>query len=248
MISSVRKVAKILDCFKEDGPALGNKEIAEKLGMKPSSVHHLISTLCQEGILIQDGNKKYRLGWKLLEWSNHVMYHQDIYDDAMPFIGELVRKFNATAHIGMFHKGDVRFILKMASPNAPYVPTYVGANIPAYCTSTGKVLLAFNPSFIKPTISKGLVKRSVNTITCINTLQKELEMIRKNGYAISNNENEHGLYAVAAPIRSYNGQVVAALNLVSLTSYMTGHNHEIIIQSVMKTAQLISKELGYILA
>jgi IclR family KDG regulon transcriptional repressor len=246
MISSVSKISRILDCFKEDGPVLGNKEIAEKLGMNPSSVHHLVSSLCKEGILIRDGRKKYRLGWKLLEWSNHVMYHQDIYHEALPILGELVRNFEATAHIGMFHDGDVRFVLKMASPNAPPVSTYIGANIPAYCSSTGKVLLAFNPSFIKPTIAKGLVKRAPNTITCINTLQKELANIKKNGYAISDNENEYGLYGIASPIKSYNGQTVAALNLVGLPSYMSGKNHELIVKSVIRTAQMISKELGYI--
>ncbi|RXI98307.1 IclR family transcriptional regulator [Anaerobacillus alkaliphilus] len=246
MISSVRKIAKILDCFTEDSPVLGNLEIADKLGMNPSTVHHLVRTLCQEGILIQDSRKKYRLGWKLLEWSNHVMYQQEIYSEAIPLVEGLVSKYKGTVHIGMFDAGEVRFVLKVASKNSVQVPTYVGAKKPAYCTSTGKVLLSYNPSYIQPTISKGLLQRGPNTITCVKKLKEELEIIRKQGYSISNNENENGLYGIAAPIQSYTGQTVAALNMVGPVSYMQGNEGHAIIQSVKKTAQLISRELGYI--
>ncbi|MBO9130661.1 IclR family transcriptional regulator [Bacillus sp. 165] len=246
MISSVRKIARILDCFTEDDPVLGNQEIAEKLGMNTSTVHHLVSTLCQEGILIQDSRKKYRLGWKLLEWSNHVMYQQDIYSEATPLVDELVRKYNGTVHIGMFDAGEVRFVLRVASKDSVPVPTYVGGRKPAYCTSTGKVLLAFNPSFTQPTIAKGLLQRAPNTITCVQKLMEELEDIRKQGYSTSDNENELGLYGIAAPIQSYTGQTVAALNMVGPASYMRGKDSGAIIQHVVKTARLISKKLGYI--
>lgn len=248
MISSVRKITQILDCFTADEPVLGNQEIAEKLGMNVSSVHHFVRTLCQEGILIQDSRKKYRLGWKLLEWSNHVMHQQDIYSEAIPLVEELVRKYNGTVHIGMFDAGEVRFVLRVASKESVPVPTYIGARKPAYCTSTGKVLLSFNPAFIQPTIAKGLLQRAPNTITCVEKLKKELEEIRKAGYSISNNENELGLYGIAAPIQSYTGQTIAALNMVGPVSYMQGHQRQEIIQHVVKTAQLISKELGYISA
>jgi DNA-binding IclR family transcriptional regulator len=246
MISSVLKVSKILDCFTGNEPVLGNLEIAEKLGMNVSTVHHIVSTLCHEGILIQDSRKKYRLGWKLLEWSNHVMYQQEIYSEAIPIVEGLVRQYKGTVHIGMFDAGEVRFVLKVSSKHSVPVPTFVGARKPAYCTSTGKILLSFNPSFIQPTISKGLSQRAPNTITCGIKLKKELEEIRKQGYAISNNENELGLYGIAAPIHSYTGQTVAALNMVGPISYMQGSEKQSIIQSVLRTSEQISKELGYI--
>ncbi|MCG1022828.1 IclR family transcriptional regulator [Sutcliffiella horikoshii] len=248
MISSVLKVTKILDCFTGNEPVLGNQEIAEKLGMNVSTVHHIVSTLCHEGILIQDSRKKYRLGWKLLEWSNHVMYQQEIYSEAIPIVEDLVRQYNGTVHIGMFDAGEVRFVLKVSAKNSVPVPTFVGARKPAYCTSTGKILLSFNPSFIQPTISKGLLQRAPNTITCVKKLKKELEEIREQGYAISNNENELGLYGIAAPIHSYTGQTVAALNMVGPISYMQGQQKQAIIQSVLRTSRQISKELGYISA
>jgi IclR family transcriptional regulator, KDG regulon repressor len=246
VISSVKKISKILNCFTNDEPALGNNEIAERLRMNPSTVHHLVRTLCEEGMLIQDSRKKYRLGWKLLEWSNHVMYQQDIYSEATPFCENLIRKFHGTVHIGMFDSGEVRFVLKVKSKTSLPVPTYVGATKPAYCTSTGKILLAYNPSLIKPTIAKGLLQRAPNTITCISKLKEELKQIKAQGFAISNNENELGLYGIAAPIRSYTGQTIAALNMVGPITYMNGSNRNEMIRNVVNTAEKISKDIGYI--
>jgi DNA-binding IclR family transcriptional regulator len=239
-------MTRILNCFTKNEPALGNLQIAEKLQMNPSTVHHIVRTLCQEGILIQDSHKKYRLGWKLLEWSNHVMYQQDINTEALPLCEGLVRKFNTTVHIGMFDSGEVRFVLRVASKESVPVPTFLGDTLPAYCSSTGKVLLAFNPSLIKPTIAKGLLQRADNTITCVEKLKEEMKTIKTNGYAISNNENEMGLYGIAAPIKSYTGQTIAALNMVGPVSYMLGQDTHSMIHHVVKTAESISKELGFI--
>lgn len=246
MISSVKRISMILDLFSNDEPSLGNKEIADKLGIHPSSSHHFVKTLCKEGILIQGNDRKYRLGWKLLEWSNRVMYQQEIHHEAGPIMGQLVQQFKGHSHIGMFHEGEVRFVFKVASDDPDLVSTFIGARKPAYCTSSGKVLLAFNPSFLRPTMAKGLEKQSTNTITCVNQLQQELLTIKKQGYAISDDENDTSTYAVAAPIRSYNGQVVASLNFVGERNYMKGKDNKLIIQSVIRSADTISKQLGYI--
>lgn len=247
MISSVGKITNILNLFIDEESSLGNKEIAERLGLPPSSVHHFVKSMCKEGILIQGSDRKYQLGWKLLEWSNKVMYQQDIHTEAGPIIGNLTRHFKGTSHIGMFHDGEVRFVFKMTSPDVDDVPTIIGlTRQPAYCTSSGKVLLAFNPSFIKPTLAKGLFKQSTNTITSINKLYAELKQVQKQGFAISDDENAFGLYGIAAPIKSYNGQVVAALNLVGEPNYMKGQYNKQIIRAVVRSAEEISKQIGYI--
>ncbi|MEE6450651.1 IclR family transcriptional regulator [Gottfriedia acidiceleris] len=246
MISSVQKISRILDCFTEEEPVLGNLDIAEKLNMNASSVHHLVRTLCAEGILIQDSKKKYRLGWKLLEWSNHVMYQQDIYSEAIPLLENLLKNYDSTVHIGMFDKGDVRFVLKVSSKHSIPVPTFIGDKRPAYCTSTGKILLSYNPAYLKTTIERGFKAYTTNTITTIDALKKEMIAIKENGYSISNNENDLGLFGIAAPIQTYTGQTFAALNMVGPVSYMMSQDIGRMIQDVVKTAKTVSNQLGYI--
>ncbi|MCM3452415.1 IclR family transcriptional regulator [Heyndrickxia oleronia] len=246
MIGAVKKACQIISCFSNENPALGLGEIAERLGMNVSTTHHIVSTLCEEGVLMRDNRKKYRLGWRLLEWNNHVMFQQDVYDKAMPLVKELIHRFKGIAHIAMFDKGTVVFVLRVSSQDSTPIHTYVGSRKPAYATSSGKVLLAYNSTYLQETIDRGLSYEAPNTITDINRLKEELKMIRKNGYSISNHENSDGMYGIAAPVLSYSKEIIAAVNLVGPAAYMQGDKRNTIIKSVMNTAQLISKELGYI--
>ncbi|MED2970658.1 transcriptional regulator, IclR family [Bacillus sp. OV194] len=246
MIGSVQKIARILNCFTDEEPVLGNLDIATKLDLNPSSVHHLLHTLCQEGMLIKDSQKKYRLGWKLLEWGNRVMYQKEMLSGAFPIVEGLIRRFNGAVHIGMFDQGEVVFVLKASPKESQEIPTYVGSRKPAYCTSSGKILLSSNPPMVKVTVEKGLVQRAPNTITCAAQLQTELQEVKKRGYSVSDNENELGLYGVAAPIRSYSGHTIASLNIVGEPFYMQGRDSKGILEHLLLTANTLSKELGYI--
>lgn len=246
VIGSVKRAIDILSCFTVEEPVLGNAEIAEKLNLSRSTTHHLIKTLCDQGVLMRDGSRKYRLGWKIIEWNNGVMFQHDIYNIALPLVKGLTERFRGTAHIGMYDKGDVIFVLKISSTEADFVPTFLGSRKPAYSTSIGKVLLAFNREYLKETISRGLSKQGPNTITEVNALKRELEDIRRKGYSISNNENDTSTYAVAAPIQSYSGETIAAVNLVGPISYMQSINTKEIIASIVNTGNAVSRELGYI--
>ncbi|WP_042348011.1 IclR family transcriptional regulator [Bacillus massiliigorillae] len=246
MISSVKRACQILSSFTQDNPVLGNAEIAERLGLSKSTTHHLITTLCNEGVLMRDVERKYRLSWKILEWNNNVMFQQDFYDKAMPLVKELTETFRGTAHISMFDIGDVVNVLRISSQDFDSLPTYLGSRKPAYCTSAGKALLVYNDNYLQKTIEKGFSRQGPNTITDVATLKRELATVRGQGYSISNNENDTSTYAIAAPILSYSGQTIASVNLVGPISYMKGLHRGHIIRSVMKTAKAISRELGYI--
>lgn len=245
LIGSVAKLATIIELFTDGEPSLSNKEIADKLNLPPSSTHHFLKAMCQQRILIQGSDRRYRLGWKILEWSNKVMYFQDINAEAGPIISQLLTRFKGTSHIGMFDDGKVRFVFKAMSPHVDVVPTFVGrTRFPAHATSIGKVLLAYNKSFMAPMMAGGMLKTTPNTIVCIKTLEEELALVRERGYAISDGENETITYGIAAPIKSYNGQVVAALNLVGEKAYMEKEK-SLIIHEVVRAANLISREIGY---
>jgi hypothetical protein len=94
VIGAVKKACQIISCFSNEDHTLGVGDIADRLGMHVSTTHHLVSTLCSEGVLMKDKRNMYRLGWKLLEWNNHVMFQQDVYEKAMPLgsIGMVMSK------------------------------------------------------------------------------------------------------------------------------------------------------------
>ena len=246
LIGSVKRAVDILSCFTIDEPVLGNAEIAEKLNLSRSTTHHIIKTLCNEGVLIRDGARRYRLGWKIIDWNNGVMFQHDIYNKALPLVKGLTEQFRGTAHIGMYDQGDVIFVLRVSSKEADFVPTFLGDRKPAYSTSSGKVLLAFNRKYLQETISRGLSKQGPNTITEVNELKRELETVKNQGYSISDNENDTSTYAIAAPIQSYSGETIASVNLVGPISYMKSVNIKHMITSIVNTGKAVSRELGYI--
>ncbi|HLS66085.1 MAG TPA: IclR family transcriptional regulator [Pseudogracilibacillus sp.] len=246
MIGSVRRACEVISCFTVDEPILGNAEIADKLNLSRSTTHHILKTLCNEGVLMKDGNRKYRLGWKIMSWNNSVMFQHDIYNKALPIVKDLTERFRGTVYIGMYDRGDVIFVLRISSKDADLVPTFLGDRKPAHSTSTGKVLLAFNRSYLQETISRGLSKQGPNTITEVNELKRELQIVRERGYSVSINENDTQTYAVAAPIKSYSGETIAAVNLVGPIHYMENINKRQLVSSILNTGRSVSRELGYI--
>lgn len=246
MIGSVKRAIDILSCFTIDEPVLGNAEIAEKMNLSRSTTHHLIKTLSNQGVLMRDENRKYRLGWKIIEWNNGVMFQHEIYNKALPIVKGLTERFKGTVHIGMYDKGDVIFVLRISSKEADFVSTFLGDRKHAYSTSAGKVLLAFNHKYMQETISRGLSKQGKNTITEVNALKRELDTVRKKGYSISDNENDTSTYAIAAPIQSYSGETIASVNLVGPVSYMQNNNRSQMISSLVNTGKAVSRELGFI--
>lgn len=246
LIESVRRACNIISCFTNEEPILGNAEIADKLNLSRSTTHHLIKTLHNEGVLMKEGASKYRLGWKIIDWNNGVMHQTDIYNIALPMVKGLVEKYKGTAHIGMFDKGEVVFVLRISSTEGEAVATYLGGRKPAHSTSLGKVLLAFNRAYLKESIAAGLSKQGRNTITEVNLLKRELSVVKKNGYSISIDENDTSTYAIAAPIQSYSNETIAAVNLVGSIDYMQGENKQEMIRTIINTGKTVSRELGYI--
>ncbi|MCD2136411.1 IclR family transcriptional regulator [Salinicoccus halitifaciens] len=246
MIESVRRACNIISCFTNEEPILGNAEIAEKLNLSRSTTHHLIKTLHTEGVLMKEGASKYRLGWKIIDWNNGVMHQHEIYNTALPMVKGLVEKYNGTAHIGMYDKGDVVFVLRISSENAYPVSTSLGGRKPAHSTSLGKVLLAFNRAYLQETIARGLSKQGRNTITEVNMLKRELNTVKKNSYSVSIDENDTSTYAIAAPIQSYSGETIASVNLVGSIEYMKNQNKEEMVRTIINTGKSVSRELGYI--
>ena len=125
---------------------------------------------------------------------------------------------------------------------------HVGSRLPAYCTSMGKVLLAFLPDLERDEIldRMTLVPRGPNTLTTKTALLAELRRIRNTGIAVNNEELAYGLRSVAVPVFSANGEAVAALNLAAHRTMASLDDLSARLGPVMqRTAAAISTQLGY---
>jgi DNA-binding IclR family transcriptional regulator len=117
---------------------------------------------------------------------------------------------------------------------------------PLHATSTGKVLLAYlSPSQRASLLPKSLPSYTTRTITDSAKLHAELDRVRAQGYAISNEELEEHLVAIGAPVRDHDGIVIAAISLSGPASRLPRERMSALIPQVMQTAEEISRVLGY---
>jgi IclR family transcriptional regulator, KDG regulon repressor len=247
ILSSVRNALRILKSFSTFEPTKRVSELAESLGLAKSTVSRLLATLASEGFVIKDENTNaYRLGLSVLTLGGIITNDLEIHKEAAPVLYKLVNDTGETAHLAILDGLDTIYIHKEEGNHPVRILTHLGRRNPSYCTSSGKVLLAFSePKIVDKVIAVGLIKHMHNTITNPELLQSELETIQKQGYAVSTEELTEGTRSVAAPIRDYTGQVVSAITVVGPIQRMTDHKITRIAKKVMEAGNEASERLGY---
>lgn len=247
ILSSVRNALLILKSFSTFEPTKRVSELSISLGLAKSTVSRLLSTLASEGFVTKDEKTQaYRLGLSVLTLGGIITNDLEIHKEATPVLSKLVNDTGETAHLAILDELDTIYIHKEECNHPVRILTHLGRRNPSYCTSSGKVLLAFSESnIVEKVIEDGLVAHMNNTITNPEQLRNELDTIRKQGFAVSTEELTEGTRSVAAPIRDYTGKIVSAVNVVGPIQRMTDHKINKIAKKVMEAGNKASERLGY---
>lgn len=214
-VKSLFKALKLLDCFIGTTADLGVTELSEKTGMLKSSVHNILCTYEMCGFIERNNQtNRYRLGTKMLVFSNQLYQHNDIRQLIRPHAEQIAAKTDETVYLGELFGSDVIYIDAIFPASHMGGRNVVGIRASTYCTGIGKALLAYqSEEFIEGVIAQGLKRYTDHTITDPTLLREELALIRSRGYAVDNMEHEFGIKCVAAPVRNCQGKVVAALSI-----------------------------------
>jgi IclR family transcriptional regulator, pca regulon regulatory protein len=249
---SLERGLAILACFTPDRPVLGIAEIADSLGMSRSTTHRYAITLVALGYLEQDASRKYRLGLHVTDLGMSALNSTSLREHAQPYLDELRRRTGYTINVAMLDGPEIVYIARSRSQRRAQqridLGLALGSRLPVYCTSMGKLLLAYLPDRERRELLSEirLERRTPNTITSRRLLQIELDRIREDGFAVNDEELTSGLHSIAAPIRTDSREVVAAAN-------MAAHSSMISLQDLIDhlgphliaTADRISARLGY---
>jgi len=247
-IKVLNKTFSILEILLQHGSAMNMTEISEKLGLYPSTIHRILDTLKHWGYVEQDPNtQKYQLGLKLLELGMARYHQMDLVREATPYLKELVNQCNETVHLGVLEEGEVMYLAKEESSQTIRMISYVGKRAPVHCTALGKVLLAYLPEEeIKKILDKiELPRLTENTITDKRELEKELNKVKKQGFALDREENEKDIRCIAAPIRNYQGEVIAAISISSPAFRIDVNKQNNLKDALLENSKRISERLGY---
>ena len=247
-IKVLDKSLSVLELLLQKGSPMNMTELSEKLGFYPSTIHRILDTLKHWGYVEQDPHtQKYQLGLKALELGMAKLHQMDMVREATPYLKELVNQCNETVHLGVLEAGEVFYLAKEESSQTIRMISYVGKRAPLHCTGLGKVLLAYLPEKERKRIlfRKELPRLTENTITNKRELEKELNKVREQGFALDREENEKDVRCVAAPIRNYQGEVIAALSISSPIFRIEKNAQNNQKKALLEISKKISKRLGY---
>lgn len=246
-LSSVASALLVLKVFSEGEAELGISSIAKRLGLAKSTVHRLAVTLASEGFLEQNQeNGRYRLGLSLFELGTLVRRRMDVSNLGLLLLGALRDQTQESVHLAILAQTSIMYLYNGESAQAIGIRSYLGARKPAFCTSEGRVLLAFStPQRIQEALAEPLLERTPKTVTDSNSLRAIFEEVRELGYAIDDEESESGMRGVAAPVRDINGKVVAAVGLAGPVQRITKKELRRLSTHVISTADAISARMGY---
>jgi IclR family transcriptional regulator, pca regulon regulatory protein len=250
---SLQRGLAILSSFQSGRPLLGVSELGRDIGLSRSTTHRYVATLVALGYLQQDpATRKYRLGPRVLDLGFSAINSMELREVAGPHLRELSDETGYTVNMAILDDLDIVYVDRYRSSQAGQrdidLNLHVGARLPAYCTSLGKVLLANLPDEERASRLERIdfSRRGPNTITSKQALSAELELVRKQGYAINNEELAYGLRSIAAPVLEHDGAAAGAINLAVHSSMVSSADMGVRLGPVLKrTAADISARLGY---
>jgi len=205
MGESIRAVERALDvlmCFTSQTPELSMTEISEMIGINKSTVHRLLATLEGKRFVERDAiTGVYRPGIRLVQLAFLTLEHNDLRRLAAPFLHNLCEQFRENVNLSVLDDTDVVYLDVIEGTQRVKLAAAPGQRLPAFCTASGKAILAFLPKEkLGDILARGLTKYTQNTITAEEAFLDNLRQTRERGYAISEQEFEDGINAIAAPI------------------------------------------------
>ena len=246
IIQSIERAATILELFDDNIPELSLKEISLKSNLNKSTTFGLVNTLTALGYLVQNKDtQKYFLGPKILTLASAIKMNNVLISLTHPFLEELAQKYHETCHCAIDSgSGSVIYLDKVGSSSSSIlITTKIGIKNYMHCTGIGKCLLAYkSENEIDQLFKFPLVGKTYNTITTRESLMKELTVIRKQGYAMDNEEIEIGLACVAVPVFQSKDSPGFAISVAGATPRI---EDKVVHTELLKDLKSISSQLSY---
>lgn len=249
-IKSVEKCFSVLSCFYDTDHALSLEELVTQTGYKKTSCFRILKTMLGLDVLEQNSKTKtYQFGPRLVLIGLAALKNMSLHKIALPILQKLRDETRETVNLSILNGKEILYVERLMSNYIVNLNVNVGDRLPVYCTSMGKVILAFKPETIAEKIlcDSHFEPKTKKTIRDSSTFKKELSKIKIKGYAINDEELEKGLRAVAAPIFNHTGEAIAATNIVWTTARHPSRKvFEIFTPKIIAAAEQISLLLGYV--
>ncbi|MEW2355042.1 IclR family transcriptional regulator [Spirillospora sp. NPDC029432] len=238
----LHRVVAVLGAFKGEENAVGAAELARRTGLPKSTVHRIVLSLVEEGLLERHGSE-VRLGLRLFEIGQRVPRQRALRDAARPYMYDLREATRQTIHLAVLEGSEVVYVDILASAGGPPLPSRVGGRLPAHATGVGKAILAFSPQeTVRAVLEGDLPRLSERSTVAPGLLARELAGIRRAGVAYDHEESGLGVVCAAGPVLGFDGEVLGALSISGWSNRM---RLDQVSPAVHTAARALSRTLGH---
>lgn len=244
----LNKIFSIIEFLKVNSE-MSLKELSEALDINKSTAYRILAQLGKHGYIDKNNEtKRYKLGIKFIEIANHIIQDFKIIEIAAPYIDKINSVTKETIHLAQLVGDEVVYVDKRESLNPIRLHSQIGKATQWHCTGVGKVILAFqSEDFLEKILASiNLRKFTEHTITNREQFISELELIKKQGYAMDREEYQENVGCIAAPILDSSNKVFASIsvtfifNIENLDKQLKKYK-----DLILENSKLISGKMGY---
>ena len=243
-IQVIERMMKLLDVLAATPSAASLKNLAAQSALHPSTAHRILTALVRDRMVERVDQGSYRLGMRLLEFGNLVKSRISVREHALPFMRELHAATGEAVNLSVRREDEIVYIERTSSGRSLMrVVNIIGARAPLHITAVGKLfLLEDGTDGVRAYAERtGLAAFTKNTIRSLPALERELDKVRRQGYATDNEEAELGVRCIGAGIRDDTGTLIAGLSVSAPAERMKPAWSGL----VRDTADSISRALGH---
>ena len=211
------KVLAILAAFESSSGSLALTQIAESAALPLPTAHRLVGELVAWGALEREASGRYAVGMRL--WEVAQQGGRQLRDTARPYLQDLFSLTQETAHLAVREGREALYVDRIYGSKRVPRASRVGGRLPLHATAVGKVLLAYEAEWIRQAyLAQPLSALTPRTHSNPRQLADELAQIAKQGYATAHEEVRTGSCSIAVPVYLPDGEAVAAIGLVMLST------------------------------
>jgi DNA-binding IclR family transcriptional regulator len=247
-VPNLEKGILILEVLANSNRAMTLNEVRAETDVSQTTAYRILQTLIRHGYVGHDEiSKKFRLTRKMLTVGFRAIQEQNLLEVVVPRMRELRDILKETVCFGVMGEEKGLFIEQVLGTHTFCFVLTPGKLFDLHCSAPGKAMMAFMPSSTRSFyLSKMEYKIfNANTIPDEKTYLKELETIRREGYAVDREEELHGVVCIGAPVFNYSNTPCGAIWISGPKDRLPEKTIDEFSVPILTIAKSISFELGY---
>ncbi len=214
-MASLARGLVVIQAFTPQSPQMTISQLSVRTGLSRAAVRRCLYTLCKLGFAGTDEAQRYSLRPKMLTLANTYTASSTLATAAQSILERMSALLGESFSVATLDGEDIVYIARTSVTRVMSVDLHVGSRLPAFCTSMGRVLLAYLPQdqLEQYLMRATFTQYTPRTMTSADKLRLALRNVRRNGYALCDQEFEVGLRSLAVPVQAPNGRVIATVNI-----------------------------------